>query len=120
VNKIKLLTCLLFAHIFMVSAVSAADVYHTLEFQLKPGQTTKFLEFMKINSVDTRNFDGCKHFAILADENDPEKVFFYEIWGSEDQHKAYQKFRADTKFGDKVQPFLAGPPARNAYTLVQE
>ena len=106
---------------FGVAAAAHADsVYHTLEFTLKPDSSPEFLELMKIASVDTRKFKGCEYFAILVDRNDPQKIFFYEIWETEEDHAAYRKWRADTKFGSKVQPFLAGPPVRNAYTLFQE
>ena len=110
----------LLINLCIATAAYAESVYHTLEFKIKPGQTEAFLELMEVATVDTRNFEGCEHLAILVDESDPETVFFYEIWESEEDHMAYQKWRTDTDFGSKVQPFLAGPPTRKAYTLFQD
>lgn len=110
----------LLINLCIATSANAESVYHTLEFKIKAGQTEAFLELMEIATVDTRNFKGCQHLAILIDESDPETVFFYEIWESEEDHAAYQKWRMDTGFGSKVQPFLAGPPTRKAYSLFQD
>ncbi len=104
----------------LATVANAESVYYTLEFKIKGGQTEAFLELMEVATVDTRNFEGFEHLAILVDENDSETVFFYEIWESEEDHTAYRKWRSDTDFGSKIQPFLAGPPTRKVYTLFQE
>jgi quinol monooxygenase YgiN len=100
-----------------IAPVAAESGYHTVEFLLQPGKTAEFLDVMEVALVDTRNFKGCEHIAVLVDQEDPQKVVFYEIWESEEDHAAYQAWRAETDFGSTVQHLLAGPPARRAYTL---
>jgi quinol monooxygenase YgiN len=103
-----LLTCTTFA--------ANADVYYTLALQVDPAKSAEFLEFMKVAAVDTRARKGCQYFAILVDESDPSRVLFYEIWDTKADHEAYRAWRAETKFGDQVAPFLAGQAVPTYYT----
>lgn len=102
------------------NTVLAADYYRTLIFQLKPGQSQAFQDLMKVALEDTRAYEGCEYVAMLVDNDDPNKVFLYEIWDVEASYKGYSAWRTETKFVDQIGPYLAGPPMANTYTLVQE
>jgi quinol monooxygenase YgiN len=94
-----------------VAANAAAEpIYYTAELKVDPAKSDEFLALMKDAAVDTRAFKGCQYFAILVDETNPGRVLFYEIWDSKADHQAYRAWRAETKFGDRIAPFLAGPP----------
>ena len=103
-----LLACATFA--------AQAEVYYTLELKVDPATSAEFLDFMKVAAVDTRAFKGCRYFAILVDDSDPSRVLFYEIWDSKADHEAYRAWRGETKFGDKIAPFLAGQAVPAYYT----
>jgi len=105
-----------------LSLVRAAEpsLYLTIEIQVKPGMRADFLELMNEAAVDTRAFEGCQHFAILADNEDPTRVVFYEVWKSKESLAAYRAWRDETKFGEKLGPFLAGPPTSHEYTLASD
>jgi quinol monooxygenase YgiN len=94
---------------------SAEPVYYTLELKVDPAKTAEFLSFMKAAAADTRNSKGCQYFAILVDESDPGRVLFYEIWDSKADHEAYRAWRTETKFADKLAPFLAGPTVQSYF-----
>lgn len=97
-------------------AASAEPVYYTLELKVDPAKSQDFLTFMKVAAADTRNFKGCQYFAILVDESDPGRVLFYEIWETKADHEAYRAWRNDTKFADRLAPFLAGPTTESYFT----
>jgi quinol monooxygenase YgiN len=98
----------------------AEDFYRTLEFNLKPDQSVAFQDLMKEALMDTRAFAGCKYVAMFVDQDDPTKVFLYEIWDKQESYKAYSAWRGETKFGDLVGPYMAGPPTAKNYSLIQE
>src|SRR5688572_25149182 len=83
-------------------------LYVTIEMPVRPGMSEEFVELMTAAAPDTRNFEGCRYFAILVDEADPHKVLFYEIWDSREHLDAYIAWRNETNFGDKMMPLLAG------------
>ena len=105
-----------------LSQVRAAEpsLYLTIEIQVKPGMRADFIEMMNRAALDTRAFDGNQHFAILVDNEDPTRVFFYEVWESKEALAAYRAWRDETKFGEKAGPFFAGPPISKEYTLASD
>lgn len=122
-TTIKLILFLITATLLSAGALpvaSADPVHHTIVFKVAPEKSADFLAIMKEAAVDTRAFKGCEYFAILVDEKDPGNILFYEIWDSEDNHKAYQAWRNETKFGDRLSAFMIAPPTRNSYTLFDD
>jgi len=101
-------------------AQSGGPLYLTIEVQVNSGMTEDFIELMTEAAPDTRGFAGCRYFAILADQDDPNKVVFYEIWDSRENLDAYRAWRNETNFGDKMTPFLAGPPTTHYFSLVDD
>lgn len=123
VNPMKPILLLLTVTLLSTGALpvaSADPVHHTIVFKVAPEKSADFLAVMKQAVVDTRAFKGCEYLAILVDEKDPGNILFYEIWDSAENHKAYQAWRNETGFGEKLAPFMMGPPTRNDYTLFDD
>jgi quinol monooxygenase YgiN len=85
-----------------------APVYYTNELSIDPARTAEFIRFVTEAARQTRAFKGCRYFAILVDDQDPTRVVFYEIWDSKEDHQAYRKWRGETGFTERIQPFLKG------------
>ena len=103
----------------LAATANAESLYRTVEFTTQPGKSAEFVEVMQVALVDTRNFDGCEHIALLVDSEDPNKVFIYEIWESEENHQAYSNWRTETGFVDTIGPYLAGPPQFRNFMLAE-
>ena len=99
---------------------SAEPVFYTLELKVDPAKSAEFIEFMKAAAEDTRAFEGCQYFAILVNESDPSSVLFYEIWDSKADHEAYRAWRAETKFGERIGPYLQGQAVATYYVKADD
>ena len=116
-----LVVCMAALSFGSVALQAAGDpLYFTLQLKVDPAKSEEFVAFMKKAAVDTRNFKGCEYFAILVDQSDPGNVLFYSIWSSKADNEAYRAWRAETKFGDKLAPFLAGQAVPTFYTKVDD
>jgi quinol monooxygenase YgiN len=111
-------TCLVLA-LFGIAAAAHAESYRTVEFMVQADKRAEFVDLMKVALVDTRNFEGAKHIAMLVAADDPQKVLIYEIWETDEHYQAYSKWRTDTDFASTVGPFLAGPPKGETYMLAE-
>jgi quinol monooxygenase YgiN len=87
-------------------SVPGDAVYVTIDLQVDPARTEKFLAVMAEAAPDTRAFDGCQLFDIYVDQDKPGHVLFYEVWDSKTQQQAYLQWRQETGFLDKIGPFL--------------
>jgi quinol monooxygenase YgiN len=113
--------CIAATYLGSVALPAAAEsVYFTLQLKVEPAKSAEFVAFMKEAAVDTRHFKGCEYFAILVDQNDPGNVLFYSIWASKADNDAYRAWRAETKFGEKLAPFLAWQAVPTFYTKVDD
>ncbi|MBN4053954.1 antibiotic biosynthesis monooxygenase [Haliea sp. AH-315-K21] len=97
-----------------------AEVYYTNELSIVPELAEDFHDFIQEVARDTRAFEGCLHFSILVDENDPARVVFYEIWESKEEHAAYRQWRNDNDFGAEIGPYLAGEFESHYYIKLPE
>lgn len=66
-----------------------------VEFRLKPGAWAQFITIMAEHARLTRAEEpGCKEFAVLHDDNDPERALLVEMF--EDRH-ALELHRAGSR-----------------------
>ncbi len=116
------LAALLLALGLVPSALAQGDglLYVTVELAVKPGMSAEFVELITNAAPETREFDGCRYFAVLVDRTDPDKVLFYQIWDSRADLDAYIAWRNETGFGEKMMPLLSGPPQTRYFTLASD
>jgi|GEM_PF-6824412 len=103
----------------MASTAAMADVHLTMDLSVKPDQQEQFLKVMTQAAHDTRSFKGNKLFHILVDKEKPGHILFYEIWDSPEHLQAYRDWRGETKFGDKIAPYMAGPVTTVMYDIAE-
>lgn len=60
-----------------------------MEFQ--SDKVSDFLNNFEIIKSKIRNFPGCQHLELLQDKNQPEIIFTYSIWDSEEALNNYRK-----------------------------
>jgi len=87
----------------------------TIDLPIDPARVTEFLDFIKEIAPDTRAYDGCQMFDIWADQDNPGRVLFYEIWDSRPHQEKYLAWRTETGLMDKLGPFLTAPPTISYY-----
>jgi len=87
----------------------------TIDLSIDPKRKEEFLNFIAEIAPDTRAYDGCVLFDIWADQDNPARVLFYEIWDSREHQERYLAWRTETGLMDKLGPFLAAPPVISYY-----
>ena len=60
-----------------------------VELQVKPDCLDQFNEAIRINSTASVAEAGCRQFDILRSEDDPCRVFLYEVYENADAVKAH-------------------------------
>jgi len=67
------------------------------------------LKFVKIFFPVTREFDGCSHIDISADQEDPNRLIMTENWASKEHHLKYLEYRTDDGNLEKLVALLESP-----------
>lgn len=83
----------------------------TIDLPIQPGKTEEFLAFIKGIAPDTRAYEGCQLFDICVDQDNPNRVLFYEIWDSRPAQEKYLAWRTETGLVEQLGGFLSGPPS---------
>lgn len=80
------------------------------ELTIKPDRINEFLEYTVENLKVSRSYPGNIEFDILVDANQPDKIFFYEVWESADHQQAYMAWRIAAGDLTKLLSLLADAP----------
>ena len=94
------------------------SVVVVLEVNVKPESANDMNQTMEENLPDSRAFDGCEGFKVLAGQHDPNNVVVVEQWASKEHHQRYLAWRTETGFIDKFMSMLAGEPSIRYYDEV--
>jgi autoinducer 2-degrading protein len=77
-----------------------------------PERTVEFINFFEGYKDQIRNFSGCSYLQILQDKNNPNIIFSYSHWRSEEDLENYRKSDLFSKIWPKTKElFNAAPDA---------
>ena len=91
----------------------------TLEFPMKDGMQSGFLELLGGALADTRAFDGCIKVETFS-ETDGSSVLLVEHWKSRKHQEAYFQWRVETGLVALIAPYMAGTPITKYYEIRAE
>ena len=88
--------------------------------KIKPGHRDEFLEATMGDAIGSNNDEpGCLRFDVLADNNDPNTVYLYEVYRDREAwevaHRAPPHY---TKWREPVSDWFAADPARVELTPI--
>ena len=64
----------------------------TVDFRLKPGAMAQFRRLIDANAIASCHEEpGCRRFDVLAPEDEPDRVFLYEIYDDKPAFDAHLK-----------------------------
>lgn len=85
-----------------------------------PGQLDSLKQALRAMIAPTLQEDGCLRYQFYQDQEDPNKVLFYEHWRDQaaiDAHFAAPHF---VKLGEQLPSLLAADPAIHIYDVTGE
>lgn len=81
--------------------------------QIKPERLDAFLEAMLQNaSSAVRDEPGCLRFDVVQDQEDPNRIYLYEVYRDEAALDAHRQSPHYLKWRDTVQDWYAAPAVR--------
>ena len=88
--------------------------------KIKPGHRDEFIEATMGDAIGSNNDEpGCLRFDVLADNNDPNTVYLYEVYKDRESwevaHRAAPHY---TKWRETVQDLFAGEIVRRVASPV--
>ena len=98
----------------------AENLVIVAELTIMPDQIEDFLEYTVANLGICRGYPGNLAFDILISEAEPERVFFYEVWESQEAQQAYMAWRVETGDLTKLLSLLAGEPKFTALRRIAD
>lgn len=76
----------------------------------KPGHRDALLSVLLEAASDLANVNGCRLYVVNTSPGDPDNVWIYEVWDSEEAHHASLYFDTTQAAIKRALPLLAGPP----------
>ena len=81
--------------------------------QVKPEHVAEFLEIVCHDAEHSEQDEpGCLRFDVLADQDDPARFYFYEVYRDEAALEAHRQTSHFKLYFEKSQSLLAAPPER--------
>ena len=77
---------------------------------VKPEEKENFVNHIKQEMVDVKQFAGCEKFNLYADVANKDTFLLYEEWQSQTYFDAYKNSDDFKQNGEKLFPMLAEPP----------
>ena len=90
----------------------------TVDIAVTPDGLAPFLEAMKLNAQGSRGEPGCLRFDIVQAENDPTRVFLYEVYRTKDDFAFHLTTDHYHRWRAAVGAWLARPNLANFYLNV--
>jgi len=89
-----------------------------VELRVKPGNVQAFTRMVLENAAAARREPGCRHFDVLVDPKDPERMMLYEIYDDEKAFEAHQQTPHFKRYLAEAVPLLAARE-RHAWRLAR-
>ena len=81
--------------------------------QVKPEHIAEFLEIARYDAEHSQQDEsGCLRFDVLRDRDDPNRLYFYEVYQDEAALEAHRQTPHFKLYFEKSQPLLAAPSER--------
>lgn len=78
--------------------------------QVKPAYRDRFIEASMGDAVgSTKNEPGCHRFDVLRDDNDPNQIYFYEVYQDETALRAHLTMPHYRRWQDTVAGWTTQP-----------
>jgi len=78
-------------------------------FTAKAGSEDRLRDVLQALVQPTRGEDGCLHYELVQNQNDPRVFTFYEKWRDEDALTAHTQTEHVRRAREARVPFLDGP-----------
>jgi autoinducer 2-degrading protein len=81
--------------------------------QVKPEHAREFLEAVRHDAEHSeRDEPGCLRFDVVQDRDDPNRLYYYEVYKDEAALEAHRQSPHFKLYAAKTQSWLAAPPER--------
>jgi quinol monooxygenase YgiN len=78
----------------------------TVDFNVTPDYTDSFREAVGEQASHSLREEGCKQFDVCFDEQDPTRVFLYEVYTDRDAFQSHKETPHFKKFGDTTRAWV--------------
>ena len=78
--------------------------------KVKPEEQVNFVNHMKQEMVEVKQFSGCEKFRLYTDVTNENTFLLYEEWQSQTNFDAYKNSDYFKQNGEKLFPMMAEPP----------
>jgi quinol monooxygenase YgiN len=86
---------------------------------VKPEHASEFVEAAVTNATrSAADEPGCLRFDVIRDRDDPNCLYYYEVYDDDDALAAHRQTPHFKAYVEKIQPWLAAPPARRLGTPI--
>jgi heme-degrading monooxygenase HmoA len=84
----------------------------------QPEKTNEFISFFEEYKEQIRNFPGCIYLQVLQDKNNPNIIFSYSHWSSDEDLDNYRKSELFSNVWPRTKElFLSAPEAWSTVVL---
>lgn len=81
--------------------------------QVKPERLDQFLEAVRYDAIHSeRDEPGCLRFDIVQDRDDPNRLYFYEVYRDEAALETHRQTTHFKLYAEQSKDWLAAPPQR--------
>ena len=81
----------------------------TVDFLLKPGMRSEFRHLVDANArISAREEAGCRRFDVIEPQNQPDRVFLYEIYADRAAFEVHLGTEHFARFDRESADFVAG------------
>jgi quinol monooxygenase YgiN len=84
---------------------------------LRPGTRADALRVARVMETATRAEPGCRQYRFYADADDPDVLFLFEEWDSDDALARHFQTAHMHEFQTHIPNLVAGPPTLKRYEV---
>ena len=88
--------------------------------QFKPSSLPLFFKLFEQSKYKIRNFPGCQHLEMWQDKANPERIFTYSFWDSENDLNLYRSSPLFKSTWSKTKILFDAPPQAWSVEVLSE
>ena len=93
-------------------------IVRIVKMTFQPEKTNEFISFFEEYKEQIRNFPGCIYLQVLQDKNNPNIIFSYSHWSSDEDLDNYRKSELFSNVWPRTKElFLSAPEAWSTVVL---
>ena len=78
------------------------------KFTVQDGERDTMVEILLEAAESMANFEECEIYLVNINETEPDSVYVYEVWSSEEAHQASLSLEFTQKLIQRAKPIITG------------